>query len=63
MPSNIPMRGLRLEDELYMKLRKIAASENRSFSQEQYKVHTDEAQERVLLRPQSYIWCCQYRRS
>lgn len=34
MPSNVPMRGLRLEDELYLKLRVIAASENRSFNQE-----------------------------
>lgn len=34
MPSNVPMRGLRLEDELYLKLRVIAARETRSFNQE-----------------------------
>lgn len=34
MPSNIPLRGVRMEDELYLKLRRIAEMENRSFNQE-----------------------------
>lgn len=34
MPSNVPMRGLRMEDELYLKLKYIAAKENRSYNQE-----------------------------
>ena len=34
MPSNIPMRGLRMPDELYLKLKHIAAEENRSYNQE-----------------------------
>lgn len=34
MPSNIPMRGLRMPDELYLKLRYIAEQENRSYNQE-----------------------------
>lgn len=34
MPSNIPMRGLRMPDELYLKLKHIAASESRSYNQE-----------------------------
>lgn len=34
MPSNVPMRGLRMPDELYLKLRHIAKSENRSYNQE-----------------------------
>jgi len=34
MPSNIPMRGLRMPDELYLKLRAIAKAENRSYNQE-----------------------------
>ena len=34
MPSNIPMRGLRMPDELYLKLRVIAKTENRSYNQE-----------------------------
>lgn len=34
MPSSIPMRGLRMEDELYLKLKYIAKRENRSYNQE-----------------------------
>lgn len=34
MPSNVPMRGLRMPDELYLKLRYIAKQENRSYNQE-----------------------------
>lgn len=34
MPSAIPLRGVRMSDELYLKLRKIAEKENRSFNQE-----------------------------
>ncbi len=34
MPSAIPMRGLRMEDELYLKLKYIATKENRSYNQE-----------------------------
>lgn len=34
MPSNIPMRGLRIEDELYLKLKFIAKKENRSYNQQ-----------------------------
>ena len=34
MPSNIPMRGLRMPDELYLKLKFIAKLENRSYNQE-----------------------------
>ena len=34
MPSNVPMRGLRMSDELYLKLRYIAKQENRSYNQE-----------------------------
>lgn len=34
MPSNIPMRGLRMPDELYLKLKAIAERENRSYNQE-----------------------------
>lgn len=34
MPSNVPMRGLRLDDELYLKLKAIAAKESRSFNQQ-----------------------------
>lgn len=34
MPSSIPMRGLRMEDELYLKLKHIAKKENRSYNQE-----------------------------
>ena len=34
MPSNVPMRGLRMSDELYLKIRHIARMENRSYNQE-----------------------------
>lgn len=34
MPSNIPMRGLRMEDELYLKLKYIAEKENRSYNKQ-----------------------------
>ena len=34
MPSNVPMRGLRMSDELYLKLREIAKRDNRSYNQE-----------------------------
>ena len=34
MPSNIPMRGLRMPDELYLKLKYIADKESRSYNQE-----------------------------
>lgn len=34
MPSAVPMRGLRMPDDLYLKLRHIAEKENRSYNQE-----------------------------
>lgn len=34
MPSAVPMRGLRMPDELYLKLKYIAKSENRSYNQQ-----------------------------
>lgn len=34
MPSNVPMRGLRVDDELYLKLKFIAKEETRSFNQQ-----------------------------
>lgn len=34
MPSSVPMRGLRMEDELYLKLKFIASEESRSYNQE-----------------------------
>lgn len=34
MPSNIPMRGLRMPDDLYLKLKYIASEDNRSYNQE-----------------------------
>jgi hypothetical protein len=34
MPSAVPMRGLRMSDELYLKLKYIAKSENRSYNQQ-----------------------------
>ena len=34
MPANVPMRGLRMPDELYLKLRYIASKENRSYNQQ-----------------------------
>ena len=34
MPSTVPMRGLRMPDDLYLKLKEIAKRENRSYNQE-----------------------------
>lgn len=34
MPSSVPLRGVRMNDELYLKLRYIAKLENRSYNQE-----------------------------
>lgn len=34
MPSSVPMRGLRMPDDLYVKLKHIAAKHNRSYNQE-----------------------------
>lgn len=34
MPSAIPLRGVRMNDELYLKLKYIAKIENRSYNQE-----------------------------
>lgn len=34
MPSSVPMRGLRMNDELYLKLKYIANTENRSYNQQ-----------------------------
>lgn len=34
MPSAIPLRGVRMDDELYLKLKYIAKVENRSYNQE-----------------------------
>ena len=34
MPSAVPKRGLRMPDELYLKLKYIAKSENRSYNQQ-----------------------------
>ena len=34
MPSSVPMRGLRMSDELYLKLREIAIENNRSYNQQ-----------------------------
>lgn len=34
MPSNVPMRGLRIEDELYLKLKHIAEKEARSYNKQ-----------------------------
>jgi len=34
LPSLIPLRGVRMSDDLYLKLRFIAERENRSFNQE-----------------------------
>lgn len=34
MPSSIPMRGLRMEDDLYLKLKYLAAKDSRSYNQE-----------------------------
>jgi len=32
MPSSIPMRGLRMPDELYLKLKYLANKDNRSYN-------------------------------
>ena len=34
MPSLLPLRGVRMEDDLYLKLRYIAKKNNRSYNQE-----------------------------
>ncbi len=34
MPSSIPMRGLRMDDELYLKLKYLAKKDSRSYNQE-----------------------------
>jgi len=34
MPSAVPMRGLRIEDELYLKLKEVAKRDNRSYNQQ-----------------------------
>lgn len=34
MASNVPLRGVRMEDELYIKLKAIAKAEKRSFNQQ-----------------------------
>lgn len=34
MPSSVPMRGLRMEDELYLKLKYLASKDSRSYNQE-----------------------------
>lgn len=34
MPSAVPMRGLRMPDDLYLKIKHIAEEENRSYNQE-----------------------------
>ena len=34
MASNVPLRGVRMEDELYLKLKAIAKTEKRSFNQQ-----------------------------
>lgn len=34
MPSAVPMRGLRIDDELYLKLKVIAKKKNRSFNKQ-----------------------------
>ncbi len=34
MPSSVPMRGLRMDDELYLKLKFLAAKDSRSYNQE-----------------------------
>ena len=53
MPSSVPMRGLRMSDELYLKLRHIADKHNRSYNQEavyalkQYVEEFEKANENV----------------
>lgn len=34
MASSVPLRGIRMEDELYLKLKAIAKREKRSFNQQ-----------------------------
>lgn len=34
MPSAVPMRGLRMDDDLYLKLKEIARRESRSYNQQ-----------------------------
>ena len=34
MPSTVPMRGVRMSDDLYLKIKHIADIENRSYNQE-----------------------------
>ena len=34
MASNVPLRGVRMEDDLYLKLKAIAKAEKRSFNQQ-----------------------------
>lgn len=34
MPSNIPLRGVRMDDNLYLKIKYIAKQENRSYNQQ-----------------------------
>ena len=38
MPSAIPLRGVRMQDELYLKLKWIAKHENRSFNQQAVRI-------------------------
>ena len=38
MPSAIPLRGVRMNDELYLKLKYIAKIENRSYNQEEVHI-------------------------
>lgn len=34
MPSSVSMRGIRMEDELYLKLKYLASRDSRSYNQE-----------------------------
>lgn len=38
MPSAVPLRGVRMQDELYLKLKWIAKHENRSFNQQAVRI-------------------------
>ncbi len=38
MPSAVPMRGVRMPDELYLKLKYIAKAENRSYNQQAVQI-------------------------
>lgn len=38
MPSAVPLRGIRMQDELYLKLKWIAKHENRSFNQQAVRI-------------------------